>query len=476
MGPQAQHVDEIPGPGSLPRRLTASPRMPCLGHRLEQIVTETSRILSRRMFSYGLAVSGFGLFAGARASLAAPVDPGFGQAEWEQKYDTADALRIPRATTPLLSSQTVAATEAAIQIYRDIAGRGGWPNVPTQTMKVGAKGPAVVALRKRLIIGGDLDEAAGLNPVFDSYVQAAVMRFQARHGISPNGVVAQQTLQALNVPATERVRQLEVNLVRLRSFSGNLGARFITMNIPAAHVETVENGMIFSHHAAGVGKIDRQSPVMQAKVVEINFNPFWTVPASIIRKDLIPKMQADPGYLADNKIRVIDKGGNEVSPQSINWHSMDAVNYRFRQDPGADFNSLGVVRVNIPNPHGVYMHDTPAKGIFGDDFRFVSSGCVRVQNIRDYVAWILKDTPGWDRERIDEAIRSGARLDARPASPVPVYWVYITAWGSDGVVQFREDIYQRDGFGSGVAALPRTPASSDPRAHGDSALLDPEGD
>ena len=109
-------------------------------------MTETSRILSRRMFSYGLAVSGFGLFAGARASLAAPVDPGFGQAEWEQKYDTADALRIPRATTPLLSSQTVAATEAAIQIYRDIAGRGGWPNVPTQTMKVGAKGPAVVAL------------------------------------------------------------------------------------------------------------------------------------------------------------------------------------------------------------------------------------------------------------------------------------------------------------------------------------------
>ncbi len=438
-------------------------------------MTQNSHI-SRRMFSYGLAAGGFGLALGGRSALAAPSDMGFGQAEWEQKYDTAESLRVPRATTPLLSSQTVAATEAAIQQYRDIAARGGWQPVPNQTMKVGTKGNAVVALRRRLIVTGDLDEAGGLSPVFDSYVQASVIRFQARHGISPNGVVAQQTLAALNVTVADRVRQLETNLVRLRSFSGNLGNRYITMNIPAAAVETVEGGVIFSHHAAGVGKIDRQSPVMQAKVVEVNFNPFWTVPASIIRKDLIPKMQADPGYLADNKIRVIDKGGNEVSPQSINWHSMDAVNYRFRQDPGADFNSLGVVRVNIPNQYGVYMHDTPAKGIFGDDFRFVSSGCVRVQNIRDYVAWILKDTPGWDRDHIDEAIRSGARIDARPAAPVPVYWVYITAWGSDGVVQFREDIYQRDGFGAGVASIQERAAAADPHAHGDNALLDPEGD
>jgi murein L,D-transpeptidase YcbB/YkuD len=109
------------------------------------------------------------------------------------------------------------------------------------------------------------------------------------------------------------------------------------------------------------------------------------------------------------------------------------------------------VRVNIANPYGVYMHDTPAKGVFGDDYRFVSSGCVRVQNIRDYITWILKDTPGWDREHIDEAIRSGNRIDAKLTQPVPVFWVYITAWANDGLVQFREDIYKRDGFGSGVA-------------------------
>ena len=272
------------------------------------------------------------------------------------------------------------------------------------------------------------------------------------------GIVNDQTFDALNIPADVRLQQLEINLVRLRTFSGNLGNRYVTLNIPAASVETVENGMVVSHHEAGVGKIDRQSPVMQAKAIEINFNPFWTVPASIIRKDLIPRMQADPNYLTENHIRMINKEGQEVPPNSINWNSLDAVNYRFRQDPGGDFNSLGFVRVNIPNPYGVYMHDTPEKGIFGDDFRFVSSGCVRVQNIRDYAAWLLEDNPGWDRDHIDQVIASGERLDVKLTQPVNIYWVYVTAWANDGLVQFRDDIYHRDGFepatGSIAAAAP----------------------
>ena len=164
-------------------------------------------------------------------------------------------------------------------------------------------------------------------------------------------------------------------------------------------------------------------------------------------------MQADPNYLYDNKIRVFNSQGVEVAPHAINWNSMEATNYRFRQDPGGDFNSLGFVRINIANPYGVYMHDTPAKGVFGDDFRFVSSGCVRVQNVRDYVAWLLKDNSGWDRDRIDEVIRSGQQTTVKLTPVVPVYWVYITAWANEGVVQFREDIYKRDGVGAGPAAV-----------------------
>ncbi|MCI0736770.1 MAG: L,D-transpeptidase family protein [Beijerinckiaceae bacterium] len=420
-------------------------------------------------------------------AAAAPGGVAYGeQAEWAQRYDADPRLAVNRSNAPVLSVDTLLATEQAIETYRRIVADGGWGNVPAgHTLKLGVSGQAVVALRKRLAVSGDLDPSAGASPVFDSYVDAAVKHFQARHGLLQTGVVSKETFAALNVPADFRLHQLDVNLIRLRSYSGNLGERFVVANIPAMEVETVETGIVATRHAAGVGKIDRQSPVMMTKAIDINFNPFWTVPVSIIRKDLIPRMQKDPKYLSDHKIRIFDKDGFEHAPDQVNWNSLDAVNYNFRQDPGGDVNSLGVVRININNPYGVYMHDTPEKGIFGDDDRFVSSGCIRVQNVRDYVAWLLKDTPGWDRPRIDEAIRSGAREDVRLVAAVPVYWVYITAWATpDGQAQFREDIYQRDGFGPAAGealldTLPEVPRQrqSEPRAvSARGPLLDPMRD
>ena len=404
--------------------------------------------MNRRRFLVGAAL-GAALVA-TPAAFAAEL----AQAEWPQKYEEAQGMTVARETTPTLSPATAAATEMAIQTYDSIVARGGWNTVPAGgELRVGMKSKAVQALRQRLVASGDLDANAGTGAVFDSYVVAAVMRFQSRHGLGATGVVDDETLRELNVPAETRLQQLQINLVRLRAFSGDLGDRFVMVNIPAAAVETVEGGVVATHHVAGVGKIDRQSPIMQTKATEINFNPFWTVPPSLIKKDLIPKMQADPTYLTDEKIRVFNKAGEEVSPASINWSTDEATHFKYRQDTGADINSLGSVRINIPNPYGVYMHDTPSKGIFGDDFRFVSSGCVRVQDVRDYVAWLLKDTPGWNRDQIDQVIDSGQRLDVKLAKPVPVYWVYITAWATpDGVVQFRPDVYQRDGSGPGPIA------------------------
>ncbi|MGL4440215.1 MAG: L,D-transpeptidase family protein [Bosea sp. (in: a-proteobacteria)] len=390
------------------------------------------------------------LLSGIATSTVAAPALAQGGAEWRQTYDAVQARsRIVRSSTPMVSPGAMVATEQALQRYRELAVQGGWAPTGPERLRVGSRGQAVVALRNRLIIAGDLDATAAGAATYDSFVEQAVRRFQARHGITLTGALNPGTITALNVPIETRIRQLELNIVRLRSFSGNIGNRYVVVNIPAAMVETVENGVVATRHAAGVGKIDRQSPILQTRIPEVNFNPTWTVPASIIRKDLIPKMRKEPSYLTENKIRIIGAGGNIIPPETVNWNSDEATRYTFRQDPGGEFNSLGFVRINIPSPHGVYMHDTPAKGIFGDDYRFVSSGCVRVQNVRDYIQWLLKDTPGWDRSRIDQVFESGERINAPIPGGVPVYWVYVTAWGTaEGDVNFRDDIYQKDGLGA----------------------------
>jgi murein L,D-transpeptidase YcbB/YkuD len=196
---------------------------------------------------------------------------------------------------------------------------------------------------------------------------------------------------------------------------------------------------------------------MSTHVQNINFNPFWTVPVSIIRKDLIPKMLEEPSYLADHHIRIFTPQGQEIPSESVNWNSDEATRLTFRQDPGFG-NSLGTVRINIANEHGVYMHDTPYKSVFGQEYRFDSSGCARVQNVRDLVAWILQGTE-WTRQHIDDVIRTGERVDAQPLQKLPVYWTYITAWATpEGLVQFRDDVYNKDGYGSLAVVTKEEPA------------------
>jgi murein L,D-transpeptidase YcbB/YkuD len=411
------------------------------------------RRISRRTFLKAAAVTG-GSALGARAAfgqdalLQSLIDQ-TQRGDFGQGFDSASrTIAMPKATLPTLSPATAEYTAQAIAQYEGIISRGGWPEVPKiDRLRLGTRNPSVVALRRRLSLAGDLDPSAGISDVYDSYVDAAVRRFQARHGLAVDGNIRELTLKALNVPAPVRLAQLRTNAMRLRGMSGNLGARFVVCNLPAAHIEAIEGGVAVSRHTAVVGKPDRASPDINSKIIEINFNPYWTVPVSIVRRDLIPKMQAEPDYLEKNLIRILDQKGNELTPSQINWYSEEAVNYRFKQDPG-DLNSMGSIRINFPSAHGVYMHDTPSKNLFGEDFRFHSSGCVRVQNVRELVNWLLVETPGWSRAEIDQVIKSGERKDAKVARPVPLYWVYITAWATpDGIVQFRDDIYNRDGLG-----------------------------
>jgi murein L,D-transpeptidase YcbB/YkuD len=389
---------------------------------------------------------------GARAedaALDALMNDSNGQ--FGQNFDQGSrTIAMPKATAPTLSPSTAQLTEQAIKTYDGIVARGGWPTVPQSgELHVGVRDSALVQLRQRLAASGDLDPnaVAADNDIYDSYVEEAVRRFQARHGLTIDGVVRGSTFAAMNIPAATRRDQLKVNIERLKTLTTNLGPRYVVNNIPAARVEAIENGVAVQRHTAVVGKPDRPSPDINSKIVQVNFNPFWTVPVSIVRKDLIPLMQDKPDYLTDNHIRIYDGQHREVLPSQINWYSEEAVHYTFREDPG-DHNSLGRIRINFPSQYGVYMHDTPLKNLFGGDFRYDSSGCCRVQNVQELVGWLLEGTKGWGADHIAEAIKSGEQINANLTKPIPLHWVYVTAWSaSDGVVQFREDIYNRDGLG-----------------------------
>jgi len=421
-------------------------------------VVQTGRTmaLSALVALTGGAMLGAGQSALAQQSPLEALQQYQQRVEWEDRFqNTMESLKAMESSSPTLSPETANYVAAAIDRYSRIVQMGGWGRVSGQgrPLRIGTKDPRVVELRQRLIASGDIEQNAGLSSTFDSYVDAGVRRFQMRHGLIPDGVVGESTVVALNVPAELRLRQLETNLVRLRSMSGFLGDRYVMVNIPAAEIEAVENGYVRSRHTAVVGKIDRQTPILNSKIYELNFNPYWTVPKSIIRKDLIPKMNQDPQYLEKNNIRIFDWSGNELSWQQIDWNTDEATQYKFRQDPG-EINSLGSVRINFHNTHQVYLHDTPSKTLFGSDYRFHSSGCVRVQNVRELITWMLQSTtPGWDRAQVDAVIRTGEREDVKLKSKIPLYMTYVTAWANaDGVIHFRDDIYNRDDLYSAAPA------------------------
>ncbi|ESY76295.1 amidase [Mesorhizobium sp. LNHC221B00] len=366
---------------------------------------------------------------------------------WDDQFDArASEGGKVASTLPIFSLQTVAFTEQAVAQYQNIVSQGGWTDVPaTKKLELGVDDPDVVPLRKRLMIAGDLSQSAGISTAFDSYVDSAVKRFQLRHGLPADGSMGKYTYAAMNVSAQIRLGQLQTNLQRLKEKAGTLGSRYVLVDIPAAQIEAVENDRVVLRHTAIVGKIDRQTPIVNSKINEIIVNPYWNAPVSIVRKDIIPLMRKDPDYLKNSHIRLFAPDGSEVDPMNVDWSTDDAAKYRFRQDPGSE-NAMASVKINFPSPDGVYMHDTPQQSLFGKMMRFDSSGCVRVQNVRDLVTWILRDTPGWDRQHFEAAIKTGQNTPIQVTNPVPVHFLYLSAWSTGpGVVQFRDDVYALDG-------------------------------
>jgi L,D-transpeptidase YcbB len=370
---------------------------------------------------------------------AAPAKPAASTAEQR----SAEALALSHE--PTFDEGTAQRIKEAALSYSDLAVRGGWPVIPADAkFAIGVAGLNDDLLRQRLIITEDLAAEKASGP-FDDTLAEAVKRFQVRHGLAATGTVTPRTLAALNVPVQKRIRQLEASLERLENMNFPFGQRYVVVNLPATFAEAVENDVVVRRYRVIVGKTEKPSPTLTAEITSVILNPTWTVPSSIAKTEISAHMRKDPSYLSRMHMEVLDAHDRPVDPASVDWSGMHAPNFTVRQQNGG-WNALGAVKIDMPNPYSVYMHDTNQRNLFNDDYRFDSHGCSRVDNVRDLATWLLQEElPKWTRAAIDAAIATGARQEIALPKKVPVAWIYLTAWMTrDQTIQFRNDIYDQD--------------------------------
>jgi murein L,D-transpeptidase YcbB/YkuD len=373
----------------------------------------------------------------AHAAAAKPADASTPEAR------SAAALALSRE--PTLDEGTAQRIKEAALSYSDIAVRGGWPTIPADAkFAIGVAGANDELLRKRLIVTGDLAVDKTTGP-FDETVAEAVKRFQVRHGLAPTGQMTPRTLAALNVPVQKRIRQLEASLERLQNMNFSFGQRYVVVNIPATFAEAVEDDKVVRRYRVIVGKTEKPSPTLTAEITGVVLNPTWTVPSSIAKTEISAHMRKDPTYLERMHMEVLDAHDNPIDPHSVDWSGAHTPNFTVRQQNGS-FNALGAVKIDMPNPYSVYMHDTNQRSLFSDDYRFDSHGCSRVDNVRDLAAWLLQEEMSkWNRPAIDAAIATGQHQEVALPKKVPVAWIYLTAWMTkDQTIQFRNDVYNQD--------------------------------
>lgn len=394
--------------------------------------------------------------------LTGHVNPETIQAEWFIKRREADlvellesALQENRIAVALEDvrpqSPGYARLKQALLDYQDIMKRGGWPRVPSgPIIQKGFSGMNVAALRSRLIASLDLDKSAqGDHYVFDEVLERAVQRFQKRHGLKADGIVGPATLAALNVPVEDRVRQIKVNMERWRWLPRDFGGRYILVNIADFECEVIEEDQIAITMRAVVGTRYRRTPVFTGRMTYMKFNPYWNIPPSIAREDILPFIQGDPQYLVKEKIRIFqgwDANAPEIDPESIDWSQITEKNFTFklRQDPGPS-NSLGRAKFMFPNKFDVYLHDTPGRWLFEETRRSFSSGCIRIEKPIELAEYLLGGDVEWNRDKILAAINSSKTHIVWIPKPIAIHILYWTAWvDGDGTIHFRDDIYDRD--------------------------------
>ncbi|MEX1827539.1 L,D-transpeptidase family protein [Luteibacter sp. CQ10] len=340
----------------------------------------------------------------------------------------------------------------ALADLREQAANGGWPVVPDgPTLKPGMTDPRVASLRRRLVAGGYLDPTLATGERFDNPLADATKRFQADQYLHAEGHVGTDTLAALNVPIAERIGQVRVNMERARWLLHALQGTFVVVDVAGYKIRFYRDGQPVWTSRVQVGKPYRSTPIFRSQITYVTFNPTWTIPPTILKNDVLPKIRRNPGYLAANRIRVLDSAGNRLSPASVDWANPRGITLRQDAGPG---NSLGRVVIRFPNSFAVYLHDTPHQELFEQAKRDTSSGCIRVEHPLELVQLLFNDPEKWNREAIDARIDAGKTQNVTLPTAVPVLLAYWTVdVDDDGKLAYKPDIYQRDG--ALLAALDR---------------------
>lgn len=389
----------------------------------------------------------------ARIGLAPPLRSDPNQSTPEKVIDST-AVLLSAASAPDMSAfidglspqdRLYQGLREALRRYRALDQSGAWETLtPAMGLQPGASSDHVRRLRQSLVLMGDLPANADVQSThYDDAVTGAVRRFQRRNNIAASGTVDAATRTAYNVPPSARIQQIQLNMERRRWMPTDLGADHILVNLPNYTLEVVEEGKPVLEMRVVVGKPDWPTPVFSDLMEYLEFNPYWTVPPGILKKEVLPKMRSNPGYAAASGLKVY-YNGKPVNPASVDWSSAGS-GYSFRQDPG-ERNALGRIKFMFPNQYAVYLHDTPSKALFGRGTRAFSHGCVRVEKPMDLAVYLLnRNGQSWSRQRIEQTIGAKRNSSVRLGEPLPVHLAYFTVWlDGDGNVQFRNDIYGRD--------------------------------
>ncbi len=317
---------------------------------------------------------------------------------------------------------------------------------PGITIKPDGQDPRIPALRARLTASGDLTPATDMrSTIYDTSLQAAVRRFQARMGIKNDAVIGARTIEELNVPIADRIRQLRVNLDRGRVLLHELPNEFVVVNVAGYEIYLVRGAKTVWRSRVQVGKPYRRTPIFRSEIDYLVWNPTWTVPPGILRNDILPLAKRDPQSITRKGLDVLDANGRKLDPATIDWSQYrGSIPYTLRQPPGPT-NALGRVKFMFPNPYSVYLHDTPSRSLFDSDDRSFSSGCVRVERPIELALLLLNDPPDWNEASVARMIESERTTNVALRKKIPVLLAYWTAWvDTEDRINFRRDVYGQD--------------------------------